>query len=259
MKRVRGCNEKVCVCELHLRTRACVRLICCDRLSRAGKKWPAYCPGLLTQQPEAVRSPSASIIDTLGQVGAAAGRRRAARPLALHLCLWVRVGRCQAGAERSSSWMPAAPPTAVCEEKKGCTEAELPVTVHPHHLEVAAHRGGCWLSAAPAVAASCLHPQPVVPSAPRSSVREPEQVTGCCCSLQALQRAANTLRNLSTAANSARKALRTLTHGRAHGRAVHHQRAVNRGGLSPPPSSIVDSEAGEKGAKKFPSRGAIVY
>ena len=210
------------------------------------------------QQPEAVRSPSASIIDTLGQVGVVAGRRRAARPPALHLCLWVRVGRCQAGAERSSSWMPAAPPAAVCEEKKGHTEAELPVTVRSHHLEVAAHRGGCWLSAAPAVAASCLHPQPVVPSAPRSSVREPEQVTGCCCSLQAVRRAANALRNLSTAANSARKALRTLTHGRAHGRAVHHQRAVNRGGLSPPPSSIVDSEAGEKHAKKFPSRGAIV-
>ena len=89
-------------------------------------------------------------------------------------------------------------------------------------------------------------------------LREPEQVTGCCFSLHALRQAANALRNLSTAANSARKALRTLTHGRAHGRAVHHQRAVNRGGLSPPPSSIVDSEAGEKGQKKFPIRGAIV-
>ena len=154
--------------------------------------------------------------------------------------------------------MPAAHPQAVCEEKKGCTEAELPVTVHSHHLKVAEHHGGCWLSADPAVAASCLHPQPVVPSAPRSSVREPEQVTGYCYSLQALRQAANALRNLSTAANSARKALRTLTHGRAHGRAVHHQRAVNRGGLSPPPSSIVDSEAGEKGQKKFPIRGAIV-
>ena len=165
------------------------------------------------QQPEAVRSPSTSIIDTLGQVGAVAGRRRAARPPALHLCLWVRVGRCQAGAERSSSWMPAAHPQAVCEEKKGCTEAELPVTVHSHHLKVAERHGGCWLSADPAVAASCLHPQPVVPSAPRSSVREPEQVTGCCCSLQALRRAANALRDLATAANSARKALHTLTLG----------------------------------------------
>jgi hypothetical protein len=88
-------------------------------------------------------------------------------------------------------------------------------------------------------------------------VREPEHVTGYCYSLQALRQAANALRNLSTAANSARKALRTLMHGRAHGRAVHHQRAVNHGGLSPPPSSIVDSEseAGEKHAKKFPSRG----
>ena len=108
-----------------------------------------------------------------------------------------------------------APPTAVCEEKKGHTEAELPVTVHPHHLEVAAHCGGCWLSATPAVAASCLHPQPVVPSAPRSSVREPEQVTGCCCSLQALRQAANALRNLSTAANNAQSS----THADARARA----------------------------------------
>ena len=154
--------------------------------------------------------------------------------------------------------MPAAHPQAVCEEKKGCTKAELPVTVHSHHLKVAEHRGGCWLSADPAVAASCLHPQPVVPSAPRPSERQPEQVTSYRYSLQAVRRAVEALHNLSTAANSARKALRTLTHGRAHGRAVHHQRAVNRGGLSPPPSSIVDSEAGEKHQKKFPSRGATV-
>ena len=155
--------------------------------------------------------------------------------------------------------MPAAPPAAVCEEKKGCTEAELPVTVHPHHLEVATHHGGCWLSAAPAVAGSCLHPQPVVPSAPRSSVREPEQVTGYCYSLQALRRAAEALHNLPTAANSARKALRTLTHGRAHGRAVHHQRAVNRAAECRRATVVDrDSEAGDKHRKKFPIGGAIV-
>ena len=156
--------------------------------------------------------------------------------------------------------MPAAHPQAVCEEKKGCTKAELPVTVHSHHLKVAEHRGGCWLSADPAVAASCLHPQPVVPSAPRPSERQPEQVTSYRYSLQAVRRAVEALHNLSTAANSARKSLRTLTHGRAHGRAVHHQRAVNRRAADCRcrHRRSIDSEAGEKGAKKFPSRGAVV-
>ena len=105
----------------------------------------------------------------------------------------------------------------------------------------------------PPLTASCLHPQPVVPSAPRSSVREPEHVTSYCYSLQAVRRAVEALHNLSTAANSARKALRTLTNGRAHGRAVHHQRAVNRPRriVAATVVAIVDSEAGEKGAKKF--------